>query len=548
MRAPRAAAAAAALLPAVQGVLPPSGSCGKPNQNKFLFHLNDRTGCHTNDASAPFWDPVHGVFHLSYQVHPPGVPHGVHGHWISRDMVRWSQLPIILWPGIDKPSGAVTHYDVHGCFTGSATIVPGMAPDGKSPGVFQLYPGLCDYRNATACTTGSCIAAAVPADYGADPLLTNWSKPDYNPIIATAMRDPTTMWKTAHGEWRFRTYDSMEYGAASDADVKAGRFYTIGRNPTFVQAECPSMYELPRPSPGTEAEYERLRGAGELPTHVVKLSVQKPATSHGDYVQLGNYVAGAPRELGNFSAAPGWADLYPPRRFDQGVYYASKDQPLPGSPARRINWAWAKVPPNSSQTLPREVTFNPVLRQLQWFPAREVEELRAGELLHAGPLPLGPAAPHRLDIPAADATQCEVEVTFSLPRAPVRMGVEVMGATASAGQGTLIYVDWAPPSNRSAAFYEAVTASGANLTADALRLSPGEDAVTVRLYVDSTFTEAYWQQGRVATTIITPESESGGAAVWLHASANVTVAKVQVWRMSSIWVSPEAVLSAPRIA
>lgn len=33
-------------------------------------------------------------------------------------------------------------------------------------------------------------------------MLTNWSKPAYNPIVEATERDPSTAWQTPAGEWR----------------------------------------------------------------------------------------------------------------------------------------------------------------------------------------------------------------------------------------------------------------------------------------------------------------------------------------------------------
>ena len=43
---------------------------------------------------------------------------------------------------------------------------------------------------------------------------------------------------------------------------------------------------------------------------------------------------------------------------------------------RRINWGWARVPPSSTQTLPREVTWHPELQQLVFSPVEEQAALR----------------------------------------------------------------------------------------------------------------------------------------------------------------------------
>eukprot|EP01062_Namystynia_karyoxenos_P050279 TRINITY_DN3900_c0_g2_i1.p1 TRINITY_DN3900_c0_g2~~TRINITY_DN3900_c0_g2_i1.p1 ORF type:complete len:571 (+),score=184.07 TRINITY_DN3900_c0_g2_i1:79-1713(+) len=541
MRALRAAAAllAAATHAAAHG--PGDDRCGPSFQNAPVFHLMDQKGCAENDPNGPVFDPVHGVYHLFYQDHI-ATPTGRgpdYGHWVSRDFVHWAQLPVAIWNGLDVPSGRQTAYDSLAIYTGSATLVPGMAPDGKSPGVVQIYPGICDGKDKTQqppCNTGTMLAVALPADYANDPLLTNWSKPTYNPIVADTQRDPSTMWKTPHGEWRLRTYDSMEYGSASDADVKAGKWYTIGKNPTFVTAECPSLYELPPAAPGFEAEYERSRAAGDLPSHVMKLS-------HGqDFVQLGDYAAGAPRQLGNFSAHPGWSAEYQQFMIDQGKLYASKDFLMPDG-KRRINWGWARVPPASTQTLPREVTFNPVVRRLQWAPAKEVDQLRGSQAASLSGAALRGGQPLHIKLDSATGRQCEISVAFELPAAAARMGVTVMGSASDASQGTLFYVDWAPPSDPSAPFYEVTVGAGSG-TKDTLRLIPGERELSLRLYVDWTFTEVYWQGGRVASTVVTPGTPD--AAAWISSSADATVATAQVWQMQPVWTTAAEVLRTPR--
>ena len=42
----------------------------------------------------------------------------------------------------------------------------------------------------------SARSQAVPADYASDPLLANWTKPSYNPIMENTQRDPSTPWQT----------------------------------------------------------------------------------------------------------------------------------------------------------------------------------------------------------------------------------------------------------------------------------------------------------------------------------------------------------------
>ena len=98
-------------------------------------------------------------------------------HVVSRDLIHWARLPIAIWN--DQP------YDNIAIFTGSTTIVNGV------PHI--IYPGLCNTTYYPECETGIVAAIAIPSDMN-DPFFTNWTKPDYNPIIKNSSRDPTTAW------------------------------------------------------------------------------------------------------------------------------------------------------------------------------------------------------------------------------------------------------------------------------------------------------------------------------------------------------------------
>jgi len=114
----------------------------------------------------------------------------------------------------------------------------------------------------------------------------------------------------------------------------------------FPVGECPSFFLLPGgPSPSTGA------------THVHKASY-----GGKDWMQVGRYDEGAPGTSGN------WTGLLPAVKIDAGDFYASKDFYDPVRD-RRINWGWAKVPPASTQTLPRVITWDEELQQLLYTPA-----------------------------------------------------------------------------------------------------------------------------------------------------------------------------------
>ena len=166
-------------------------------------------------------------------------------------MVHWAHLPVAVWN--DQP------YDSVAIYTGSATIVDGVP--------IMVYPGLCTKHNWSSCDTGTLLAIATPADHAGDPLLTNWTKPSYNPIVNNTQRDPSTAWQTAAGEWRLTNYEGKVY-TSTDFVVWTEANGTAALFPT---AECPSFFPIPArcsgngcdaAPPGTPPNYVHKQSSG----------------------------------------------------------------------------------------------------------------------------------------------------------------------------------------------------------------------------------------------------------------------------------------------
>ncbi|PPS10966.1 hypothetical protein GOBAR_AA09674 [Gossypium barbadense] len=148
-----------------------------------------RTGYHfqppMNWINGPMY--YNGIYHLFYQYNPKGAVWGniVWAHSVSKDMVNWEALEPAIYPS--------ESFDINGCWSGSATVLPENKPvifyTGIDPNQYQVQ----NY--------------AVPENLS-DPYLRKWVKPADNPIVVadetmnkTAFRDPTTAWKIG-GHWR----------------------------------------------------------------------------------------------------------------------------------------------------------------------------------------------------------------------------------------------------------------------------------------------------------------------------------------------------------
>ena len=147
------------------------------------------------------------------------------------------------------------------------------------------------------------------------------------------LKDPSTAWQTAAGEWRLTTaggsiYHSWNFRDWSQVPPPAGSKHL------FAGGECPSFFPLPPLVPGRACP-----AAADLPTHVFKYSHD----GSRDYVVLGNYeegpanTSGTWRVLDNASSSTARG-----RVVDNGAFYASKDFAAPGG--RRLLYGWARVP------------------------------------------------------------------------------------------------------------------------------------------------------------------------------------------------------------
>ena len=391
------------------------------DQTTPQFHVRDLS-CGENDPNFPLYDPLHKLYHLFYQdhlsEHQGGDGQGPDiGHAVSADLVHWAHLPVAVWN--DQP------YDSVAIYTGSASVVNGVPT--------MIYPGLCTKHNWTSCDTGTLLALAVPADHAGDPLLTNWSKPAFNPIVNNTQRDPSSAWQTAAGEWRLtnfegKIYSSMDFVTWAAAD---------GGAELFAQAECPDFFPVPRACDGNGCAGPAPPGSVS-PTHV-----HKESSSQQDWYTLGVYTDGAIGSTGNWTDIPGVPHLQPLDYSTGGTgmhYYASKSFYDPAGDAgagRRIYWGWALVPPQSTQTLPRDTRWNAALQRLTFAPLPELAALRASPPLFSG-AGVALAANETLwlgDWAAGAGNQSELAAVFALPASgpSLTFGLAVLVGAAAAG-------------------------------------------------------------------------------------------------------------------
>ncbi|KAK6945352.1 Glycosyl hydrolase family 32, N-terminal [Dillenia turbinata] len=361
-----------------------------------------RTGYHFQPPRNWINGPMYykGLYHLFYQYNPKGAVWGniVWAHSVSKDLINWAALEPAIYPS--KP------FDINGCWSGSATILPGDKP-------VILYTGIDEDQKQVQ-------NYAIPENTS-DQYLRKWIKPDNNPIIltegvnASAFRDPTTAW-WGNGHWKLlvgsRKYQrGMAYLYRSKDFIK----WVKSKHPLHSKAltgmwECPDFFPV------------LLKGANGLDTsimgpnvkHVLKVSLD---VTRYEYYTVGTYIPAKDVYVPDNTSEDGWGGL----RYDYGNFYASKSFYDPAK-HRRILWGWANESDTTAndtakgwagiQLIPRTILLDPNGRQLILWPVKELNSLRSVPVkLSNYVLEKG----NHVQIKGITAAQADVEVTFSIP-------------------------------------------------------------------------------------------------------------------------------------
>lgn len=366
-----------------------------------------RTGYHfqpiknwINDPNGPMY--YKGFYHLFYQYNPKGAVWGniVWAHSVSTDLINWTPLDPAIVPS--KP------FDKYGCWSGSATILPGNKP-------VIIYTGIINKKPEPGHQVQN---YAIPANYS-DPYLREWIKPDNNPIIkpinenVSSFRDPTTAWFN-NGHWKLiigskNNHRGIAYLYRSRDFIK----WTKSKHPFHTKSntgmwECPDFY--PVSTQGTDGL--DTSAVGDDVKHVFKASLDM---TRFDYYTIGSYNLIKDKYVPDNTSVDGWAGL----RYDYGNFYASKTffDPIK---KRRILWGWANESSTTNediakgwagiQLIPRKLWLDPSGHKLLQWPVRELEKLR-GKMVELSNVKINKG--DTIEVKGITSAQADVDVTFT---------------------------------------------------------------------------------------------------------------------------------------
>jgi len=200
-------------------------------------------------------------------------------------------------------------------------------------------------------------------------------------------------------------------------------------------------------------------------------------------------------------------------------------------------WNTGKAWDSSAHSLLREVTWHPELQQLVFSPLAEQASLRDGILGQLGRRSLPAGVPLYMGLPKQAGNQSELVVSFERPAVAVNLSVRVMVDDVTQGGGPDCVIRYRPNATK--------IAVGCDGVFDELRLSPSDERLEMRLFVDNVFTETYWMGGRVVMTLPSKACERCDMTVGTD-TPGVSLVEAIAYRVRSIWVSSEEVLRTAR--
>ncbi|XP_052181300.1 beta-fructofuranosidase, insoluble isoenzyme CWINV1-like [Diospyros lotus] len=344
-----------------------------------------------------------GIYHLFYQYNPYGAVWGhiVWAHSTSTDLINWTNHSHAIYPS--QPS------DVNGCWSGSATMLPGGKP-------VILYTGINQNNQQVQ-------NLAMPKNLS-DPYLIEWVKSPMNPLMAPddmnkieadSFRDPTTAWLGPDRRWRViigskRRNRGMAILYRSKDFVR----WTEAKHPLHSTEgtgmwECPDFY----PVLANGAEGADTSAIGHGVKHVLKVSF------HGeDHYTVGTYDLVKDIFIPDVGSEENDSGL----KYDYGKYYASKTF-FDSAKKRRVLWGWINEVTQEAinvekgwsgiQGIPRRIWLDRSGKQLLQWPVEEIEKQRMNQVDLPARLLEGGSV---VEVSGVTATQADVEIEFEIPK------------------------------------------------------------------------------------------------------------------------------------
>ncbi|HYG23768.1 MAG TPA: GH32 C-terminal domain-containing protein [Verrucomicrobiae bacterium] len=364
--------------------------------NRPQFHFTVRRGFNNDPNGLVFFN---GEYHMFYQNNPYGIDwNNMHwGHAVSRDLLRWTELPPALYP----------HGIAGGAYSGGALVDYGNTlgfGKGKEDVLIASYTGI---------GRGECIA------YGTGRALSLIDIPQ-NPVLKHSGWDPNVMRYEPENKWLMLVFERKlpSFGYAFYESTNLTNWHKLDLIEGFQ--DCPDFFELPV--------------EGETSRKWVLYGSKKEATNR--YASKSSYM------IGSFNGSK----FTPETEIIEGhlgpQFYAGQSfKEMPGQ--RRVMLGWLNganypgMPFSQGMTVPLELKLRRTDHgiRMTFSPARELEKLRSRKSQSGKDLSIA-AANELLKKVNPELLDCELAATTD-PSQPFTLSVHGMDIRYDAETGEL---------------------------------------------------------------------------------------------------------------
>jgi beta-fructofuranosidase len=437
-----------------------------------------------------------GTYHAFYQYNPAGPHHGtIHwGHAVSDDLVTWEDRPVALTPSPDGP-------DRDGCWSGCAVDVDGTAK--------ILYTG------GRGDVQLPCLGTAT------DGGLIGWEKHPENPVIRSVPVDPPLR-STDHWRAEFRDHNVWREDGVWHHLIGSG-VEDGGGTALLYTTESDELTDWTYQGPILTGDPEHDGAMWECP-ELLDLG-EKQLLHVSNYEAVRYY-------LGEYDEQT--FDVDRTGVLDHGSFYAPQSL-RDDDNDRWLTWGWIK-PDRSPDaqwdagwsgtlSLPRQIDLDPEGR-LRQRPALELAELRESHAYGGGmalenerrKLPVESRSFElRAEVRLDDATEWGLAVRESPD--------EAEATTIRYTRGSDLVVDRSESSTDPRATNEPVS----------MPVTPVDDPLSLRAFVDGSVVELFANERHCLTTRIFPErEESVGISVYAR-DGRAVLEELDVWTLGSAW-------------
>lgn len=481
------------------------------------FHFSPEANWMNDPNGLVFFD---NEYHLFYQYYPDSTVWGpMHwGHAVSSDLVRWTHLPVALYP---DSLGYI--------FSGSAVVdednTTGIGSDGNPPLV-----AVFTYHNQALERTGSDLFQSQGIAFSTDKGR-NWTKYSGNPVLPNPgkrdFRDPKVFRHEESGKWimilavhdRVQIYSSPDlknWSFESEFGEKAGAHGGVW--------ECPDLFPL-------EVE------GSEEEKWVMLVSINPGGPNGGSATQY---------FTGSFDGQLFVPDVTTEKWLDWGTdnYAGVTWYGIPESDRRRLfigwmsNWNYATVVPTapwrSAMTIPRELSLvnKEGIYKLVSSPVRELK-INRKESRSLFPRKEGKSDGKYIVLNDLSLNQSELEFEFNLAAGYN----DTLGIILENNEGEKLIIGYSVPGKQ--IFIDRRKSGNTSFSKSFAGIAEAPYAADGRLRIhlltDASSAELFVDGGKLVMTTLFFPSEAYTKLKFFSKDISVVPEKIELHEMARIW-------------